>query len=78
MYVLPWHMKNLMFVNYSITKYIKFQSINNQKTHTFDQCQIKLGITETVLKLSCILSKNLESFNGNFCWSLYLMYFVME
>ena len=39
------------FVNYSITKYIPFHSINNQQKHTFDQCQIKLGFMETVSEI---------------------------
>ena len=31
------------FVNYSITKNNRFQSLNNQQKHTFGQYQIKLG-----------------------------------
>ena len=58
--VLPGHTK-FMFVNYSITKYIKFQPINNQQKQTFAQCQIELGFMETVLEIILyILSKNLN------------------
>ena len=46
--VLPGTYKICKFVNYSITKYIEFQSINKQQKQTFDQCQIKLGSMETV------------------------------
>ena len=46
--ILPGTYEIHKFVNYSITKYIKFQLINKQQKHTFDQCQIKLGFMETV------------------------------
>ena len=46
-----WAYKNLKFVSYSITKYIKFQSINNQTIDTFDQYQRKLDLIEIVSKI---------------------------
>ena len=43
-----WTHEICKFLNYSITKYIKFQLVNK---HTFDKCQIKLGFVETMSEI---------------------------
>ena len=47
------HTKNHKFVNYSITKYIKFQL-----KHAFDQCKIKVGFMGTVSEIVLYISMN--------------------
>ena len=68
--ILPGTYEIRKFVNYSITKYIKFQSIRQQQKHTFDQCQMKLSSMETVSDIVLHIVQEFfnESLMAILCW----------